>query len=171
MLSVALDKKSFLKTNNFHFDVGGELLLGFGGKATGEWIATEPVISGGGWAIGAGGSFTAVYPLISGKNQPIIAPFFGLGPQVLMLHNNGKNVEAMAAQAYYNYTDGWNEFLFHLQGTAGVDIHLSSFTLTPALRFGVLGFSTTDWGANESGVEGDGMPGMFGFSIKIAKKL
>jgi hypothetical protein len=110
----------------------------------------------------------AVYTLPDGHG-PRIGLFAGLGPQISLLHNNGKNVGEFASAAYYSYTDGWNEYLYMLNGVIGANFELSSFVLTPELRFGITGFSSTSWGPNERGVTMDSSPGLLGFGVKLSK--
>lgn len=167
-----LEKKGVLHAGDIYFDAGGELLFGPGGKSKGEWLPGEDVISSGGFTLGLNGIFKAAYPLAGNMGSPIhITPVAGLGPQVLMLHNNGKNTGAFASAQYYNYTDGWNEYLFVLQAAAGVDVQLSSFTLTPEIHVGVAGFSSTSWQPNEDGVEMERAPHTLMFAVRLTKKF
>lgn len=171
VITLSLEKRSLLQAGSIHFDAGGELLLGIGGKAKGDWLPNEEVISGGGIAAGVNGFFRAAYPLAAGHNLSI-SPFIGLGPQFVFLHNNGKNVgEQFASNTYYHYTDGWNEYVLLLNGSVGINFEFPGFSLTPELRFGIVGYSSSNWKPNEDGVDMDGLPGFLGFSIKISKKL
>jgi hypothetical protein len=170
VIGLNLDKKSVLQAGSFRFDIDGELMVGPGGKTKGKWLPGDEQVSGGGWTLGLGGLFKAAYPFTPGKGRGITAAL-GLGPQFVILHNNGKNPGRLASRSYYDYTSGWNEFIILLQATAGVDLQFGSFVLTPELRFGITGFSSTDWEPNEDGVEMDSSPHMLGFRIKIAKKL
>jgi hypothetical protein len=170
-ITLSLEKRSLLQAKDIHFDVGGELLLGISGKAKGDWLPGEEVISSGGFAAGFNGFFRAVYPITAGQNLSI-SPFIGLGPQFTLLHNNGKNVGTQfASNAYYNYTDGWNEYVLLFNGSVGANFEFPGFSLTPELRFGIIGTSFTNWEPNEDGVSMEKSPGFLGFSIKIAKKL
>ncbi|HEY0273630.1 MAG TPA: hypothetical protein VGC22_10625 [Chitinophaga sp.] len=167
VLGLSLEKKGLVEAGPVQFDLGGDLLLGVGGKTKGEWLPGEETVSKSGWTLGLQGNFSAAFPLAGGAITPVI----GLGPQIMMLHNNGKPSGDFASRSYYNYADGWNEFTFLLQATAGVDFKISSVVITPQLHVGVVGFSSSDWEPNEDGVDMNSIPGMFGFSIKVAKRF
>lgn len=165
-----LGRRGLFTSGPFRWDADGQLQLGIVGKAKGEWLPNDETISGGGFAAGIVATLKAVYTLPAGHG-PHIGVFGGLGPQVSMLHNNGKDAGTFASAAYYNYTEGWNEYLFMLQGRIGVDLAFSGFTLTPELHFGITGFSSTSWEPNERGVSMDSSPTLLGFSVTISRPL
>jgi len=167
---LCVGRRALFTSGAFHWDIDGQLQLGLSGKAKGAWLPNDETISGGGLAIGIGACLKMVYPLQAG-NGPHIGVFGGLGPQISMLHNNGKNVGDFASAAYYGYTDGWNEYLYMLSGVLGVHLEFSGFTLTPELRFGITGFSSTTWEPNERGVSMDSSPTLLGFSVKISRPI
>jgi len=170
MITLSIEKKSLFKAGPLHFDLSGDLLLGISGKAKGEWLPDDDVISGGGKAAGINVLLKAVYPLpVSGKVR--IAPFVGLGPQFTFLHNNGKDAGEFGSLPYLSYTDGWNEYVLLFNGAAGVNFEFSSITITPAFHFGLVGTSFTDWGPNEDGVQMESMPVNTGVSVKVGFRL
>jgi hypothetical protein len=167
---LSLRRQSLFIAGDFRFDADGELQLGIVGKTRANWLPGDAAISGGGLAIGIGGYMKAVYTLPH-SDGPAIGVFGGLGPQISLLHNNGKNVGEFASEPYYSYTDGWNEYLYLLNGVIGANIELSSFVLTPELRFGITGFSSTSWEPNERGVTMDSSPTLLAFSVKLSKSF
>ncbi len=170
VIGLNLEKKAFVQLNKIDLDLGGELLFGPGGKTKGDWLPQEEDVSEGGWMAGINGMVKAAYAL-PGGGQLGLAPFLGLGPQFSMLHNKGTDKGDFAPASYYSYSGGWNEYVLLLNGTAGIDIRFSSFTLTPQVHLGIIGYSFTDWEPNEEGVEMETSPRMFGFSLKIARRF
>jgi hypothetical protein len=173
-LALGLEKHTIIKTpenaGNFDFDANGEFIFGFAGKTKADWITGEPTASSGGFSAGLNGQFKALLILEKSKGLSL-APFIGLGPQFIFIRNNGKDIEGSAKAAYYDYGDGWNEFLGHLVFSAGINIQTESFTLVPELRVGFAGFSSSSWSPNEDGVSQDGTPAYFGFGIKLLRRL
>ena len=155
---------------HFDFDAGAELLLGLKGNTRADWIADEPVISSGGYSVGLNGYFKALIVLTSSKKMNL-SPFMALGPQFMMIHNNGKDVETNASAAYYDYKEGWNEYLTNLVFSLGMGLEFPKISIVPEIRLGLLGFGSSSWEPNAGGVSSTGAPGFWGLSIKVLKKL
>jgi hypothetical protein len=171
VLAFDLEKRSVWKTQNLHFDLGGELGIGLAGKAKGIWLPDDDVISSGGWSAGLNAYVRAVY-VPSGRTGGIhVYPFLSLGPQFTILYNNGKNTGSFASKPYYGYTDGWSEYLTMLVASIGADFQFDSFVLTPEFRFGLFGGAFTNWEPNEGGVDKDGGPSFTSFSLRLSKRF
>lgn len=168
MLIFTGEKSNLWRGGNFKFDGVGEVGIAFAGKTKGTWLPNDEVISKGGLGIQLGGYVRAGYPVTADRS---IVPFVSLGPQVAAMYNNGKGLGEFSSRQYYSYGDGWTEFMIMLAGSVGCTFDVSGFTLVPEFRFGVTGFSFTNWEPNEEGVQMDGSPGMIGFSVKVCKTL
>lgn len=164
LIRLGLEKKGLFSAGPLQFDLGGDLMIGPYSTAKGVSLPGEEQISSGGYSVGLEGAFTVAWPLAG----EAITPHIGVGPQIAMLHNKGTTKGNFAPA---NYSDPWNEFMFIGMLTAGVDFKAGSFIVTPALQIGLGGASTSDWKPNEDGVDMDGMPGMIGFSLTLAKRF
>jgi len=171
VLSIDLEKKGAWQINTFQFDLGGELLLGPTGKAKGIWLPGSDVISSGGWSAGLNVYGRAVYIPPSQTGAIRFYPFLSLGPHYMFLHNNGKGTGPYASESGYNYKDGWNEGVGLLASSIGVDLSFDSFVLTPELRFGLFGWSSSSWEPQGSAVSMNGSPGFFAFSARVSKRF
>ncbi len=171
VVSLNLEKKSLREVHNIHFDLGGELLFGPTGKAKGTWLPDDDVISSGGWSAGLNAYVRAVYVPVAETKGLHLFPFLSLGPQYMFLHNNGKGTGPYASEAVYDYKEGWNEGVVLLAGSVGVDLQSGSFVLTPEIRFGLFGWSSSSWEPGGGGATMDGGPGFTAFSVRVAKKF
>lgn len=154
----------------FDFDLGGELLAGPFGKTTGDWLPEDETISSGGIAAGINAYFRSAIVINTSKNFSL-APFLSLGPQFTVVHNNGKGTGSFGSRPYYKYAEGWTEFILLLNASLGIGLEFPHFAVTPEIRLGVTGTSSTDWEPNGGGVDMDGAPGFWAVSIKITRKL
>lgn len=154
----------------FDFDLGAELLFGPLGKTTGDWVPDDETISSGGIAVGINAYMKgAVVATITRHLN--LTPFLSLGPQFTMIHNNGKGTGPFASRSFYRYTEGWNEYVLLLNAALGVGIEFPKFAITPEIRFGITGTSSTDWEPNAGGVDVEEAPRFWGVSVKVTKKL
>lgn len=183
MIVFSLEKKTLFPIKNayydatapdkiyfFDFDFGAELLLGPFGKTTGDWIPDDETISSGGIAAGINAYLKTAIVISTTKNLSL-APFLSLGPQFTVIHNNGKGTGTFASRSYYHYTEGWTEYVLLLNSSLGIGIELPQFSITPEIRFGLTGTSSTNWEPNTGGVDMEDAPGFWGVSIKLTKKL
>ncbi|MFT4204196.1 MAG: hypothetical protein QM610_09815 [Chitinophagaceae bacterium] len=143
---LGFEKKSFWQKENIVLDAGATLTGGFGLKLDGA--------SSSGWSLGLDGLAKAGYLL---GDEKTIVPLVGLGPYFMSLQSGGGD-------------DGFSNQIFGLQGYAGVDFRASRFTVTPQLRFSIVGWGTTNRyiGSADNDIYA---PGMFEIGIKAALHL
>lgn len=161
-----------VKDQNCHIalDAGANLLLGFKGQTKADWLAGEPVASGGGLSVGLDAWCKALLLLPATKTLRV-APFISLGPQFMMIHNNGKDLAGTAAETQYHYDEAWNEYLTSLAMGLGVNLEAGNLTLIPQIRFGLTGFGSSSWYPNGDGVTSQGAPAFWSASFTVTKKL
>lgn len=164
------DQRAADKIYYFDFDLGAELLVGPFGKTTGDWLPENETISSGGIAAGINAYFRSAI-VIKTTQSLSLAPFLSLGPQLTMIQNNGKGLGSFASRPYYNYKEGWTEYVLLLNASLGVGLEFPRFAVTPEIRFGVIGTSSTDWEPDGGSVDVDDVPGFWAVSIKITRKL
>jgi hypothetical protein len=87
----------------------------------------------------------------------------------MFLHNNGKGDSPAITE--YDYGDGWNEGVFMIAASLGVDLQFEGFTLTPEFRFGLFGWNSSSWEPRGRDVTMDGGPGYTAFSVRFSKRL
>ncbi|MFT4155043.1 hypothetical protein [Parafilimonas sp.] len=153
------EKKSILNKNGFVLDAGGGLAGSFKLKTKSTLSGPENVENNKGWSLGIHGLAKAGYEL-GGKNSSIV-PLIGLGPYFIDLYNGAANDE-----------DAFGNWIYGLQGYAGVEFSLNTIAVIPHINFGI-----ADWGnsGRELHGEGDnyqnGQPSMFEAGISVALRL
>jgi hypothetical protein len=149
ILNLGIEKKSAWQTNRLVFDLGGELMGGFG-------IKSDASVSGGYSGESKGGHAFGIKSLLKmgylfPQNDGAIVPLIGLGPYFTYINSGGEDADG--------------NYIYGLQGSLGVDFKLKGIVLNPEINFGL-----ASWGSSDE-MEQNGQPGLFEIKIKIAKRF